>query len=416
MIRGFIKSMLLEGKVEDLQKKYPDVDVSYVASRDPSPTKKYLAWMLKQIMNGHIEEDIVPTIQYFHQNIQSFKNKDINSYEDLKDLEEIVKDTELKRQEKDNAKLVGSAEKIHEDDSLLLVRPDDKNAVMKYGAGTKWCITMRDATYYEDYTANNTIFYFLIDKSRSSNDPYHKVALAVERNDNNEVVDVTYFNAPDDEIDYNDVLILFASEKRNLISNLLAKAEYDAEERPKPWPAKFLSKLRIVKKYNPPFYTQINNITFEKPNEPSDGFITDFWKEAVEQRNKQARKTLNDDEERFLSFLSYRQQNLIAKIDDEVNELIESGHWFIIDDDLNTIRMPDNNISYGEVWRRINDDKIFLLRQIGNRSIKIEAKNCDGEIDFIKYNDIGAEHLEHGKDAVSTQPLSAYKKYTLLEP
>lgn len=197
-LRDFIKRTLNEGKIQDLQKKYPEVDVEYVATRDPSPTKKYLEWMLKQIEKDHSEEDLVPTVQYFHRNIQKFPQKDINQYADLKDLENEVKRLESINVSRQRS---GSEEKLYEDDRYLLMRPDDKNAVMKYGAGTKWCITMRDANYYEQYTDNNVLFYFLINKTLDPKiDPMAKIAYAIHRTKDGNVRSIEYFDATDRDI------------------------------------------------------------------------------------------------------------------------------------------------------------------------------------------------------------------------
>ena len=48
LLREYIQFILSEGKVERLQKKFPDVDVKKLASYDFSSTKKYLEWMIKQ--------------------------------------------------------------------------------------------------------------------------------------------------------------------------------------------------------------------------------------------------------------------------------------------------------------------------------------------------------------------------------
>lgn len=234
VIRSFIKQILFEGKIEDLQKKYgSNVPISFIAEKDPSPTKKYLEWMCKQyfemerkrqndIENGlsHIEAaspdrlmyDMFPTIKYFHRNIQKFSIKDINSYKTVKELEDAVKEIETKNVDKNNDS--SSAKKLYEDERYLVIRPDNKQAVMKYGAGTKWCITMKDADYYENYIDNGTKFYFMIDKSPISKE-WSKVAVAISSisspgssnvdYQNNRIVH-EYFNANDDQVTEQDIL------------------------------------------------------------------------------------------------------------------------------------------------------------------------------------------------------------------
>lgn len=74
------KKMIVEGRVEDIQTKYPDLDVKEIAIHDPSPNKKYVAWMCKQLASGVSTNDLYPTVKSFDKNVNRIKNKDINSY------------------------------------------------------------------------------------------------------------------------------------------------------------------------------------------------------------------------------------------------------------------------------------------------------------------------------------------------
>lgn len=202
-IRSLIQLTLLEGKVEDLTKKYPDVDVEHLAKNDPSPTKKYLEWMCKRVEDFYDEggtttevyNDLIPTVKYFHDNIQRFPQKDILQFKSLKELENAVKDISSKKKSKSGLK--GNAEKLYEDEFFLLVRPDDKNASITYGANTKWCVTMRDAQYYEQYTDSNVLLYFLISKQRKPDDKFAKVAFAIHRNKSGSSTRTEIFDALD---------------------------------------------------------------------------------------------------------------------------------------------------------------------------------------------------------------------------
>lgn len=151
---------------ELVQKKFPEQAEAALAIEDPSQGKnKYLLWIAKQLKAGHDASDIGTTIQFFHENPNRFKEKDIHKYKDLKELEDLIKDMGLsQRQTKEKDK--EGAQKIFENEDFLCVRVDNKPAMIAYGAGTKWCTTMKDQHYYEDYVNNGNDFYIIIAKAK----------------------------------------------------------------------------------------------------------------------------------------------------------------------------------------------------------------------------------------------------------
>jgi hypothetical protein len=157
--------------------------------------------MVKQAAKGHSQEDIIATVSYFHINVVRFKSKDINFYKDLKDLEDEVKEvsqTRSKTQQRKEVKASGSDD-IYEDDEVIVKHIKEKDACQVYGAGTKWCITMSDAPYWEQYIGANVVFYYMLRK-QPLNDDFDKVAFAVQRDDKNNVKKIEYYNVKDDEI------------------------------------------------------------------------------------------------------------------------------------------------------------------------------------------------------------------------
>jgi hypothetical protein len=159
---------MTQSRKEILFKKFPDEAEAALAIEDPSEGKnKYLLWIAKQLKQGHDPADISASLQFFHSNPDRFKEKDIHKYKDLKTLEDLIKDMGLsKRKEKEKDKKGG--EKIFENEDFLVVRVDDKPAMILYGAETKWCTTMKDHSYYEDYVNNGNDFYILISKKEGS--------------------------------------------------------------------------------------------------------------------------------------------------------------------------------------------------------------------------------------------------------
>lgn len=183
--KTILESILLsEGRIEKARERYPDIpeDVfNYLVNNDPSGNQKYLDWMLSQSKNLSIQglkNFLIDRITYFHENSQSFEQKDINSYKDYNDLGWAITKVKEKKEVK---KLKSEAKKqktvIHDDEKFLVVSPHSHKASCYYGAGTKWCITTRNSDqYYNQYTKRAT-FYFIIDKTKDSKDRLYKVAL-----------------------------------------------------------------------------------------------------------------------------------------------------------------------------------------------------------------------------------------------
>lgn len=154
-------------RLEIIKKKYPEHYELALKVDDPSGKQKYLLWIAKQLSSGHNATDISQTLKFFHENTSKFKVKDIVKYKDLKDLEDLVKEFGLSNRQIKESDKEGS-EKIFEDDNLMVIRVDDKKSMMIYGAGTRWCTTMQDQSYYEDYVYSGNDFYIVIRKKKTS--------------------------------------------------------------------------------------------------------------------------------------------------------------------------------------------------------------------------------------------------------
>ena len=230
VLQKTVLSLLREGKIEDLQKKYPKLNVQEISKNDPTSQKKYLQWMCKQLALGVSESDLYPSIKFFDKNQSKFQKKDISAYKTLKELEDIIKSLPEKSKSQQREEVKGNAPKIYEDSNVVIVRPDDKNSCITYGKGTKWCITMKDASYYEQYTSENVIFYFVISKKLEQDDPRAKIALAVIRKNDNSLQDVDVYDAEDNQLSTFDVDDKF-----------LELCRADAIKRPKSLYAKIIS-------------------------------------------------------------------------------------------------------------------------------------------------------------------------------
>ena len=158
--------------------------------------------MARQRSLGAKTEDLLPTIRYFHRNNIKFEKKDINSYADLRELEDAAKEaSETVTSREKRALSKEGSETIWEDEDNVLVFVGTRESCQLYGKGTKWCITMRDASFFEQYTGANVVFYFLL-RRFPEGDPFDKVALAVKRDRENRVIvgELELFDARDKNV------------------------------------------------------------------------------------------------------------------------------------------------------------------------------------------------------------------------
>jgi hypothetical protein len=199
LLREYLRLILIsEGKVEDLAKQNPNVPVIDLASSDLTPTKKLLPWMVKQVSKGADVEHVRSVASRFAKDGSRLKNKDINSYSEIDELESALDALGAsKRSETIQAK--SGAVKIYEDDACTVLRIDTKEAAQQYGKGTKWCITMSEEQHYEEYKASNVLFYYVLRKEPLGNN-LDKVALAVSRDKDNFIQKIQAFDQADKEM------------------------------------------------------------------------------------------------------------------------------------------------------------------------------------------------------------------------
>lgn len=200
--------LLTEGRIEKARERYPminDIVFNHYVNADPSGNQKYLDWMLgttlsdslifKNFVSSNGENpalrpdkrpilyhiDMVNAIEFFHNNQQRFHEKDINKYRSLTLLEDAVEFVKEKIKEK---RLEKQAKKdrvvLYNDDRWTVIVPKSHAASCKYGAGTKWCITMRDNPNYWNRYNRNAMFFFIFDKTKDKSDPLYKVAYRIK--------------------------------------------------------------------------------------------------------------------------------------------------------------------------------------------------------------------------------------------
>jgi len=212
----YVREIFLEGRRDDLRKKTleldPEIDFHLLWYSDPSSTKKYIEWMLKQagLTNDRSSswyQRLQDAIVFFHENNKKFhfKSRDINRYKSLDDLETDIRRIKMAGPTKTDLRRSASAgaKKIHENTTATLYRIETKEAAQVMGRGTKWCITMAEADYYENYTNAGAYFYYIIKKDPKQ-DCWDKMAVSIVK-PGYDIESIEMFDATDDRIDSHDI-------------------------------------------------------------------------------------------------------------------------------------------------------------------------------------------------------------------
>jgi len=206
-----IRKVLLENRVDDVKKKYPEVDpaiIDYFVKEDPSGNNKYLDWLVKAMTHEptiQSVEDILDEVMQFN-TPQEFLMTLVKKFHDLLpymvyvedgkkvgttdlyqykftdseminylgfDLAQAKERKEEKEKQKDAKK---NSDKIYEDGNWLVVRPKSWQASCVYGAGTKWCTTSKESDSHFKRETDRNFLVYVINKNKNSNDNEYKVA------------------------------------------------------------------------------------------------------------------------------------------------------------------------------------------------------------------------------------------------
>jgi len=139
-------------------------------------------------------DKIVASLDTFEKHKSKFKYPEFRQYstniEDFfNEAQKIKTDVESKQIEKSAKK---EADKIFENDSLLIIKPKSFQSSCYYGAGTTWCTTMKNTpSYFNDYSSKGTLYYVILKKVDRDN-KFYKMAIFTPKNKNFENDSVWY--------------------------------------------------------------------------------------------------------------------------------------------------------------------------------------------------------------------------------
>jgi hypothetical protein len=174
-------------RVKNLVERYSsEVVKQALAVKDPSRNGKYLEWIIKAqetttlaLSRAGCNDAIAGVVEFFHTNQNRMARKDIYAYtlsELTAEIDALGKSKHsIKKEAKDNT------EKVYEDDNWLAMYIPERAGMMQYGRETKWCVTSKGETYFEDYVVEGARFYVVISKKN----PADKYCIFFEAGDDN---------------------------------------------------------------------------------------------------------------------------------------------------------------------------------------------------------------------------------------
>jgi hypothetical protein len=191
----FLK-LIQEGRDDDFKSMYRQKFSPEIINRIISKvTPKFLQWAGKVLDSINFEDNFLKLTQNlnkFEKISSNLPKTDINQYQTLAELTGAITDYENKPRR--NVKKVEGGNVVYDDGRFFVVNPLNHEASCYYGKGTKWCTAAETDTHFKKYNDDGKLFY-IIDRSKPSNDPNYKVAL-LRKFDGEKL----YYNAKDEQI------------------------------------------------------------------------------------------------------------------------------------------------------------------------------------------------------------------------
>ena len=143
--------------------------------------------------------------------------KDIIQYENPEFIRTLMEIVDSKKSSKDREReLKAQADKLYEDDDVLVIKPKTHAASCYYGANTKWCTSSTGGSGYFDKYRNMGQLYYFIKKKEN-------IKYALFKNDEQRRVEV--YNAQDKEVSLS-VLIDTFPNQTDLIDELSGTCDF----------------------------------------------------------------------------------------------------------------------------------------------------------------------------------------------
>jgi len=202
--------LIIESREDDFKKKYSKKFSSQNLEKIvKNIAPKYLDWVGKVMDEINFDETfskLMPTVTRFNNISTNLPQTDINQYKSFNELYDAITkyDSRIRRE----IKQVKGGNVVYDDGVFFVVNPLNYESSCYYGKGTKWCTAAETDSHFKRYNEDGKLFY-IIDRTKASNDPNYKVAL-LKKFDG----DVSFFDAKDDRVD---AKAIFGEKKYNEI-------------------------------------------------------------------------------------------------------------------------------------------------------------------------------------------------------
>lgn len=157
-----------------LQQKTPEAIVQMFIQTDPTGGK-LVQWLAIRYIRGNFRAEdlnrLGATLRGFVQHKNRLKQKDINQYATVQDLEDAIAPLEQQAPElsgKQQARQMKQegAEKVYEDPEMTVLLLKTKEAACFYGKGTQWCTAADKDNMFDQYNKSGSLYVLLMRDGR----------------------------------------------------------------------------------------------------------------------------------------------------------------------------------------------------------------------------------------------------------
>lgn len=202
-------------KKQDILEKYAKANpkkeggFAKLVEGDFSPTTKYADYMCKLWLNKTAFEtftakQIIQSIKEFDSLIPYIENKDIYgpNYNTFQKLKDAIESAKLVKEEKEFVR-ENHIKVLVENDDYLLGRFLTREGAVKYGVGTRWCISAKQNSQFASYS--NWNFIYVLIRKKLLNKPCDKFAILIESS-NAITSTASWWNATDSNVNTGSIM------------------------------------------------------------------------------------------------------------------------------------------------------------------------------------------------------------------
>ncbi len=197
-----------KGNAEKYKNIDPNIILSNIEGRDPTPNKEYTQWMARMYANGDVKLEDLNRHDWLglydlakKRRILKLEDRDINKFRTYEQFEEAFAPHYPLDELRPQKEIIGAeAKKVFEDAQVLVVIPENEAAACKYGAGTRWCTAAtRGENYFNHYNSEGPLYIIIPKKPVKPGEKYQlhfKSEQYMDENDHSILLDNLFTRFP----------------------------------------------------------------------------------------------------------------------------------------------------------------------------------------------------------------------------